>query len=74
MAHHPPLPQRNVPRNDVANVVDAMLLASRVKRVSIASKRQQEVQTASQTLHTYRTRQNVRSRSSCHGCHSRSAH
>ncbi len=35
MALQPPSPQSNVPRTDVANVVDAMLLDSRVKWVGI---------------------------------------
>ena len=35
MALQPPSPQSNVPRNDVSNVVDAMLLDSRVKWVGI---------------------------------------
>jgi len=35
MALQPPSPQSNVPRTDVANVVDAMLLDSRVKWVAI---------------------------------------
>ena len=35
MALQPPSPQSNVPRSDVANVVDAMLLDSRVKCVGI---------------------------------------
>ena len=35
MALQPPSPQSNVPRNDVANVVDAMLLDSRVKWIGI---------------------------------------
>jgi hypothetical protein len=35
MALQPPSPQNNVPRNDVSNVVDAMLLDDRVKWVSI---------------------------------------
>ena len=35
MALQPPSAQTNVPRNDVANVVDAMLLDSRVKWVGI---------------------------------------
>jgi len=35
MALQPPSPQSNVPRNDVANVVDAMLLENEVKWVGI---------------------------------------
>jgi hypothetical protein len=35
MALQPPSPQSGVPRNDVANVVDAMLLDGRVKWVGI---------------------------------------
>jgi len=35
MALQPPSPQTNVPRFDVANVVDAMLLDSRVKWIAI---------------------------------------
>jgi hypothetical protein len=35
MALQPPSPQSNVPRTDVANVVDALLLDSRVKWVGI---------------------------------------
>lgn len=35
MALQPPSPQTNVPCNDVANVVDAMLLDGRVKWVGI---------------------------------------
>ena len=35
MALQPPSPQSNVPRNDVSNVVDAMLLDGRVKWVGI---------------------------------------
>ena len=35
MALQPPSTQSNVPRNDVANVVDAMLLDSRVKWIGI---------------------------------------
>ena len=35
MALQPPSPQTNVPRSDVSNVVDAMLLDSRVKWVGI---------------------------------------
>ena len=35
MALQPPSPQSNVPRNDVSNVVDAMLLDSHVKWVGI---------------------------------------
>ena len=35
MALQPPSPQSNVPRSEVANVVDAMLLDSRVKWVGI---------------------------------------
>ena len=35
MALQPPSAQTNVPRNDVAQVVDAMLLDSRVKWVGI---------------------------------------
>ena len=35
MALQPPSPQSNVPRTDVSNVVDAMLLDSRVKWVGI---------------------------------------
>lgn len=35
MALQPPSPQTNVPRNDVANVVDAMLLDSRVKWIGV---------------------------------------
>lgn len=35
MALQPPSPQTNVPRKDVANVVDAMLLDGRVKWVGI---------------------------------------
>lgn len=35
MALQPPSPQSNVPRSDVSNVVDAMLLDSRVKWVGI---------------------------------------
>ena len=35
MALQPPSPQSNVPRNDVANVVDAMLLDTRVKWIGI---------------------------------------
>ena len=35
MALQPPSPQSNVPRTDVGNVVDAMLLDSRVKWVGI---------------------------------------
>jgi hypothetical protein len=35
MALQPPSPQTNVPRNDVANVVDAMLLDDQVKWVAI---------------------------------------
>jgi hypothetical protein len=35
MALQPPSPQTNVPRNDVANGVDAMLLDSQVKWVAI---------------------------------------
>ena len=35
MALQPPSPQTNVPRSDVANVVDAMLLDSRVKWIGI---------------------------------------
>ena len=35
MALQPPSAQANVPRNDVAQVVDAMLLDSRVKWVGI---------------------------------------
>ena len=35
MALQPPSAQTNVPRNDVAQVVDAMLLDSRVKWVGV---------------------------------------
>ncbi len=35
MALEPPSSQSNVPRTDVANVVDAMLLDSRVKWIGI---------------------------------------
>lgn len=35
MALQPPSPQSNVPRTDVSNVVDAMLLDDRVKWVGI---------------------------------------
>jgi hypothetical protein len=35
MALQPPSPQNNVPRDDVSNVVDAMLLDDRVRWVSI---------------------------------------
>jgi hypothetical protein len=35
MALQPPSPQTNVPRSDVSNVVDAMLLDSQVKRIGI---------------------------------------
>ncbi|MEO8007067.1 MAG: hypothetical protein ABI728_00900 [Betaproteobacteria bacterium] len=35
MALQPPSPQSNVPRDDVSNVVDAMLLDGRVKWVGI---------------------------------------
>jgi hypothetical protein len=35
MALQPPSPQSHVPRTDVGNVVDAMLLDSRVKWVGI---------------------------------------
>jgi len=35
MALQPPSPQSNVPRNDVSNVVDAMLLDSQVKWIGI---------------------------------------
>ena len=35
MALQPPSPQSNVPRTEVSNVVDAMLLDSRVKWVGI---------------------------------------
>ena len=35
MALQPPSPQSNVPRSDVANVVDAMLLDSGVKWIGI---------------------------------------
>jgi hypothetical protein len=35
MALQPPSPQSNVPRTDVANVVDAMLLDGQVKWVGI---------------------------------------
>ena len=35
MALQPPSPQSNVPRTDVSNVVDAMLLDSRIKLVGI---------------------------------------
>jgi hypothetical protein len=35
MALQPPSPQSNVPRGDVANVVDAMLLDSQVKWIGI---------------------------------------
>ena len=35
MALQPPSPQTNVPRSDMANVVDAMLLDSRVKWIGI---------------------------------------
>ena len=35
MALQPPSPQSNVPRRDVSNVVDAMLLDSHVKWVGI---------------------------------------
>jgi hypothetical protein len=35
MALQPPSPQSNVPRTDVSNVVDAMLLDSQVKWVGI---------------------------------------
>jgi hypothetical protein len=35
MALQPPSPQSNVPRTDVSNVVDAMLLDSRVKWIAI---------------------------------------
>ena len=35
MALQPPSAQTNVPRNDVGNVVDAMLMDSRVKWVGI---------------------------------------
>ena len=35
MALQPPSPQSNVPRADVANVVDAMLLDSRVKWIAV---------------------------------------
>ena len=35
MALQPPSPQSNVPRSDVANVVDAMLLDSAVKWIGI---------------------------------------
>lgn len=35
MALQPPSPQTNVPRSDVANVVDAMLMDSRVKWIGI---------------------------------------
>ena len=35
MALQPPSPQTNVPRDDVSNVVDAMLLDNQVKWVAI---------------------------------------
>lgn len=35
MALQPPSPQTNVPRSDVANVVDAMLLDSSVRWIGI---------------------------------------
>ena len=35
MALQPPSPQSNVPRNDVSNVVDAMLLDNQVKWIGI---------------------------------------
>ena len=35
MALQPPSAQTNVPRNDVGNVVDAMLMDSRVKWVGV---------------------------------------
>ena len=35
MALQPPSPQSNVPRNDVSNVVDAMLLDSQVKWIGM---------------------------------------
>jgi hypothetical protein len=35
MALQPPSPQTNVPRDDVGNVVDAMLLDNQVKWVAI---------------------------------------
>lgn len=35
MALQPPSPQSNVPRSDVGNVVDAMLLDSQVKWIGI---------------------------------------
>ena len=35
MALQPPSPQSNVPRHDVSNVVDAMLLDSQVKWIGI---------------------------------------
>jgi hypothetical protein len=35
MALQPPSEQSNVPRSDVANVVDAMLLDSRVKWIGV---------------------------------------
>lgn len=35
MALQPPFPQSNVPRSDVSNVVDAMLLDGQVKWVGI---------------------------------------
>jgi hypothetical protein len=35
MALQPPSPQTHVPRSDVANVVDAMLLDSQVKWIGI---------------------------------------
>lgn len=35
MALQPPSPQSNVPRNDVPNVVDAMLLDNQVKWIGI---------------------------------------
>jgi hypothetical protein len=35
MALQPPSPQTNVPRNDVSNVVDAMLLHDQVKWIAV---------------------------------------
>lgn len=35
MALQPPSPQTNVPRDDVSNVVDAMLLDVRVKWIAV---------------------------------------
>jgi hypothetical protein len=35
MALNPPSPQTNVPRDDVGNVVDAMLLDVRVKWIAV---------------------------------------